>query len=332
MTTITNLPAAPEPTDTTAEFNAKAFAWVGAIDNWTDQVNALAVAVDADASTATTKAGQASVSAVASLASQNAASVSAVNASNSAGAALSSANSAIATYDQFDDRYLGSKASAPTLDNDGSALLTGALYFNSVTQVMNVYTGVAWSATYIPVTGYAPIADPQFTGEIKVNGNDVPNQTDIGTDPNQIPLNQFLGTMTYQDSIAVNIGGGTLTNVTSSGYSIQPAVSAITTAGSTTLTVEQIQTLINTVTQTDAVTLVLPTGTLTDAGVLNGLSAVRTALRWTVINLGSASGAVTMSGGTGHTYVGNATVAIATSARFKTVKTATNTFVTYRIA
>jgi len=155
---------------------------------------------------------------------------------------------------------------------------------------------------------------------------------DIGTDPNQIPLNQFLGTMAYQDSIAVNIGGGTLTNVTSSGYSIQPAVSAITTAGSTTLTVEQIQTLINTVTQTAAVTLVLPTGTLTDAGVLNGLSAVRTALRWTVINLGSASGAVTMSGGTGHTYVGNATVAIATSARFKTVKTATNTFVTFRIA
>jgi hypothetical protein len=155
---------------------------------------------------------------------------------------------------------------------------------------------------------------------------------DIGTDPNEIPLNQFLGTMAYQDSIAVAITGGTLTNVTSSGYSIQPAVTAITTAGSTTLTVEQIQTLIATVTQTAAVTLVLPTGTLTDAGVLNGLSAVGTALRWTVINLGSASGAVTMSGGTGHTYVGNATVAIATSARFKTVKTATNTFVTYRIA
>ena len=155
---------------------------------------------------------------------------------------------------------------------------------------------------------------------------------DIGTDPNQIPLNQFLGTMAYQDSIAVNIGGGTLINVTSSGYSIQPAVTAITTAGSTTLTIAQIQTLIATVTQTAAVTLVLPTGTLTDAGVLNGLSAVGTALRWTVINLGSASGAVTMSGGTGHTYVGNATVAIATSARFKTVKTATNTFVTYRIA
>jgi len=154
----------------------------------------------------------------------------------------------------------------------------------------------------------------------------------IGTDPNEIPLNQFLGTMAYQDSIAVAITGGTLTNVTSSGYSIQLAVTAITTAGSTTLTVEQIQTLIATVTQTAAVTLVLPTGTLTDLGILNGLSAVGTALCWTVINLGSASGAVTMSVGTGHTYVGNATVAIATSARFKTVKTATNTFVTYRIA
>ena len=29
----------------------------------------------------------------------------------------------------FDDRYLGAKSSAPTVDNDGDALITGALYF-----------------------------------------------------------------------------------------------------------------------------------------------------------------------------------------------------------
>jgi hypothetical protein len=48
-------------------------------------------------------------------------------------------------FDNFDDRYLGSKTSDPTLDNDGNALLTGALYFNSATSAMKVYTGSAWA-------------------------------------------------------------------------------------------------------------------------------------------------------------------------------------------
>ena len=59
--------------------------------------------------------------------------------------ALASANAAAASYDAFDDRYLGSKTSDPTLDNDGNALLTGALYWNSVTPVMRVYNGATWS-------------------------------------------------------------------------------------------------------------------------------------------------------------------------------------------
>ena len=41
--------------------------------------------------------------------------------------------------DTFDDRYLGSKSSEPTVDNDGNTLLDGALYFNTTTNVMKVY-------------------------------------------------------------------------------------------------------------------------------------------------------------------------------------------------
>ena len=59
--------------------------------------------------------------------------------------ALSQGQAAIAAYDSFDDRYLGAKSSAPTLDNDGDALITGALYFDSTTNKMNMYTGSAWS-------------------------------------------------------------------------------------------------------------------------------------------------------------------------------------------
>jgi hypothetical protein len=57
---------------------------------------------------------------------------------------LTSANSAATSYDEFDDRYLGSKTSDPTVDNDGGALITGALYFNSVIGAMKVYDGAAW--------------------------------------------------------------------------------------------------------------------------------------------------------------------------------------------
>ena len=49
---ITPLPPAPEPTDSTAQFNSKAFAWVGAIDQFTTEANALGAAADADATTA----------------------------------------------------------------------------------------------------------------------------------------------------------------------------------------------------------------------------------------------------------------------------------------
>ena len=68
--------------------------------------------------------------------------------------AATSAAAAAASYDSFDDRYLGAKSSAPTVDNDGNALITGALYFNSTTNVMNVRTSAGgWTAAGSNVNG-----------------------------------------------------------------------------------------------------------------------------------------------------------------------------------
>jgi hypothetical protein len=67
----------------------------------------------------------------------------------SATAAAASAAAAEASYDSFDDRYLGAKSTAPTLDNDGNALVTGALYWNSVSATMFAWTGSAWGSIYI---------------------------------------------------------------------------------------------------------------------------------------------------------------------------------------
>jgi hypothetical protein len=82
----------------------------------------------------------------------NAANIVAIqNASANADAAAASASAAAASYDSFDDRYLGVKTTNPTLDNDGNALLTGAIYFNSVASEMRVYTGSIWQvATAAP--------------------------------------------------------------------------------------------------------------------------------------------------------------------------------------
>jgi hypothetical protein len=64
----------------------------------------------------------------------------------SATAAAASAAAAATTYDNFDDRYLGAKASAPTLDNDGDALVTGAIYWNTSSNAMYAWTGSEWGS------------------------------------------------------------------------------------------------------------------------------------------------------------------------------------------
>ncbi len=77
------------------------------------------------------------------------------DAADSAAAAAASAAAAEDSYDSFDDRYLGAKSSSPTLDNDGNALLTGALYFDTTSEKMKVYTGTSWVDAGSAVNGTA---------------------------------------------------------------------------------------------------------------------------------------------------------------------------------
>ena len=111
-------------------------------------------------------ANNSSNSANAAATSASGASNSANNASNSANAASSAQTAAesardatLAAYDSFDDRYLGAKSSNPTLDNDGNALLAGALYYNTVVPEMRLYTGSAWVAAYVSGASYLAVAN-----------------------------------------------------------------------------------------------------------------------------------------------------------------------------
>ena len=96
--------------------------------------------------TAATSAGNAASSATAAANSASGAATSATNAGNSATAAA-------ASLDSFDDRYLGAKSANVGVDNDGDALITGALYFNTTANSMRVYNGSSWADAGSAVNG-----------------------------------------------------------------------------------------------------------------------------------------------------------------------------------
>ena len=75
-------------------------------------------------------------------------------ASNAANAANSARDAAIAAADNFDDTYLGAKASDPSVDNDGDPLTTGDLYFNTTANNLRVYNGSAWQVAAVSAAGF----------------------------------------------------------------------------------------------------------------------------------------------------------------------------------
>jgi hypothetical protein len=98
-----------------------------------------ASAAASSASAAATSESNAATSESNAATSESNAATSESNAATSESNAAASASSAATLYDNFDDRYLGAKATDPTLDNDGDALIDGALYFDTANNVMKVY-------------------------------------------------------------------------------------------------------------------------------------------------------------------------------------------------
>ena len=66
-------------------------------------------------------------------------------------------------YDTFDDRFLGIKANDPTVDNDGNALIAGAMYFNTSSNALKVYDldNTIWVT--IPQLYLSSLLDVQLT-------------------------------------------------------------------------------------------------------------------------------------------------------------------------
>lgn len=153
------------------------------------------------------------------------------NALTQAGNALTQANLAAASYDSFDDRYLGPKASAPTLDNDGNALLNGALYWNTPGSKMYSWNGTAWqditSATaltksaIVTALGFTPVQ--QGTGTSQTAAADISlGQSTIdgtkvrlmrgATDMGNVATETYAAATYYSNTGGVISGSITVTN------------------------------------------------------------------------------------------------------------------------
>ena len=119
-----------------------------------------ATAAATSATTATTQATAAATSATNAATSATNAATSATAASTAQTAAETAQAAAEAAADNFDDTYLGAKASDPSVDNDGDALTTGDLYFNTTDNVLKIWNGSTWTA--IEVTDTSNLATNGF--------------------------------------------------------------------------------------------------------------------------------------------------------------------------
>lgn len=210
---------------------------------------ASATAASSSASSASTSATNAANSATSAATSAANASTSATSASTSASNAATSASNAAASYDSFDDRYLGAKSSAPSVDNDGDALITGALYWNTTDNKMYSWSGSAWEVitgtggsgsvtsvamsvpTGLSVSG-SPITSSGTLAVSYASGYSIPttaSQTNWDTaytdrlnwDGGSTGLNATtgrtslgLGSIATQSASNVSISGGSITGIT----------------------------------------------------------------------------------------------------------------------
>jgi hypothetical protein len=215
------------------------------------------------------------------------AATSASNASTAQTAAEAARDATLAAYDSFDDRYLGAKASNPTVDNDGNALLAGALYYNTTVPEMRLYTGSAWVAAY--VSGASYLLTTNNLSELTASASTVrtnlglgtastmtgPSGTIVGTTDTQTLTNKTLttpvissisntGTVTLPTSTDTLVGRATtdtLTNKTLTNPTVTNYVESVVAIGNsgTTQTLALTNGTVQTVTMTGNCTFTMPT-------------------------------------------------------------------------
>jgi hypothetical protein len=201
------------------------------------------------ASGASTSATNAAASAATATTQASNASTSATSAGTSATNAATSAAAAASALDSFDDRYLGTKIADPTLDNDGNALVSGALYFSTTQNVMKVYDGASWiTATSAGATSLIRFRYVATSGQTTFSGADSASATltytvnNIVVMRNGVTLDTSEYTASNGTSIVLGVAAGTgdiVDIVAFKSFTVADALSAVsggTVNGAVTVT------------------------------------------------------------------------------------------------
>jgi len=198
----------------------------------TSETNAAssASAASTSASNASTSETNAATSASTATTQASNASTSATNAATSATAAQTAQTAAELALDNFDDIYLGAKASDPALDNDGDALTEGDLYFNSTSNQLKYWDGSNWQGIGVNTDVTAKVsANDTTTGFL--NGKIIAG-TGINLTENNDGANETL-------SISATSTNPTISSI--SPNTIDNAEATITITGSNFTSVPQVE-------------------------------------------------------------------------------------------
>lgn len=84
-------------------------------------------------------------------------------------------------YNDFDTKYLGSKATAPTLDNQGNALVEGMLYWDETENTLRNYDGAAWQSDIKAAVGAVTASSASASAAATSESNSATNASNAAT-------------------------------------------------------------------------------------------------------------------------------------------------------
>ena len=231
------------------------------------------------------------------------------------------------------DSPQASSVSSTTTTNPYSNVTTG--YIRLGTGLTSGRVNIAEGTTFAGRVDIAAASTSAHTVAISTGAGTTNKTIDIGTlrtgGTTAITLGSSSGATSTITLNGTTLSGGDFVSTSGLTYVLQPTPTNLNVT-TNPITFAQIVTGIMTGTPTGAITWTLPTGTLMDTND-SASNPNNGSFDWYVINLSATAGAtITIAAGTAHTVVGNMVVAISSSGHFRSRKTASNTWVTYRIS
>jgi|GEM_PF-5319070 len=194
ITAINAVPLRSEATDETA-YRKDVEAFLGKLKLLSEEFRIAIPQFNSTATTINEKEASATASAATATTKAGVATTKANEASASAASALALKEAAEAIFDNFDDKYLGPKATAPTVDNDGNPLTTGALYYKT-TAPKGIYVYDAELAGWF-IFSYIPTSHGTLSGKDDADAHPISSITGLEEAISSLGVSGVRQTVTY---------------------------------------------------------------------------------------------------------------------------------------